>query len=87
MSPRLPAAAGPIAPNASGSPVIKGLSDLVSDTGPRDGEVPSEYAMPMGPLDGPDIVVEPFRPDDATAVVPHPRYPDEPSSRISNGPS
>ena len=41
----------------------------------------------MPPADGPDRVVEAFRPDDATAVVPHPRYPEEPSSRISNGPS
>jgi hypothetical protein len=31
--------------------------------------------------------VEALRPEDATAVVPHPRYPEEPSSRISNGPS
>lgn len=35
----------------------------------------------------PDNVVEAFRPEEATAVVPQPRYPEEPSSRISNGPS
>lgn len=34
----------------------------------------------------PDRVVEAPRPEEGTAVVPHPRYPDEPSSRISNGP-
>lgn len=43
--------------------------------------------IPPPPDDGPDNVVEGFRPDDATAVVPHPRYPVEFSSRISNGPS
>jgi len=42
----------------------------------------------MGP-DGapPDTVVDAFLPDDATAVVPQPRYPEEPSSRISYGAS
>lgn len=60
----------------------------MSETGPCVGDVPSEYAIPIPPADWPpDNVVEAFRPDEATAVVPHPRYPDEPSSRISNGPS
>lgn len=44
--------------------------------------------MPIPPADcPPDNVVEAFLPDDATAVVPQPRYPDPSSSRISNGPS
>ena len=33
------------------------------------------------------MVVEAFRPVEPTAVVPHPRYPDEPSSRISISPA
>lgn len=94
MSPVLLAdAAGPIAPNASASgdvarPSIKGLSDLVSETGPCVGDVPSEYAIPIPPADcPPEIVVDAFRPEEATAVVPQPRYPEEPSSRISYEPS
>jgi hypothetical protein len=87
--PLLADAAGPIAPSAScsgdsGRPSIKGLSDRVSDTGPWVGDVPSEYAIPTPPADcPPETVVDAFRPDEATAVVPHPRYPDEPSSLIS----
>ena len=60
----------------------------MSDTGPWVGDVPSEYAIPMPPADcPPETVVDALRPDEATAVVPHPRYPDEPSSLISYGPS
>jgi len=93
MSPVLLAdAAGPIAPSASPSGEsdrsINGLSDRVSDTGPWVGDVPSEYAIPTPPADWPpETVVDAFRPDEATAVVPHPRYPEEPSSLISYGPS
>lgn len=91
MSPALLAdAAGPIAPSASssvdnGRASINGLSDLVSDTGPRVGDVPSEYGTPPPPAADcpPEMVVDAFRPDEAKAVVPHPRYPDEPSSLIS----
>lgn len=92
MSPlRFCDAAGPMAPRDSPSgdmdlPSTKGLSERAS----CDGEG-SEYAIPIppaeAPADGPDNVVDAFRPDDATAVVPHPRYPDEPSSLISYAPS
>lgn len=93
MSPaRFPDAAGPMAPRGSTSPdsgrSTKGLSDRVSETGPCVGDVPSEYAIPMPPgFVPPERVVEAFLPEEATAVVPHPRYPAEPSSRISYGPS
>lgn len=60
----------------------------MSETGPWVGDVSPEYACPMPPAEWPpDSVVEALRPDEATAVVPHPRYPEPPSSRISNAPS
>src|SRR3954447_14041484 len=39
------------------------------------------------PIPPPERVVDAFLPDEDTAVVPHPRYPDDPSSRISYAPS
>jgi hypothetical protein len=94
---RLDDVAGPMAPSTSdpsdrgrplGDDPTNGSPDRVSETGPWVGDVSSEYAIPIPPPElPPDSVVDAFRPDEPTAVVPHPRYPDEPSSRISNGPS
>jgi hypothetical protein len=82
-----------MAPNGSESPdcarpvddPTNGSPDSVSDIGPCEGDVPSEYALPAAAP--PDKAVDGFLPDEpARVVLPHPRYPD-PSSRMGKGPS